>query len=151
MLNPPSSLKARALRCLARRDYSRAGLQRKLASEANSEAELDALLDELQRLGFLADARYAQQRVVARAGRYGNERLQRELQQQGVSTEIIAEALSESGDEVLRCRQVWQKRFHAAPDSAESWAKQQRFLQYRGFSLATIRQVLRSLADEEVN
>ena len=41
------SLKSRALDYLARRDYSRWELKRKLAPYAEDEDELDALLDEL--------------------------------------------------------------------------------------------------------
>ncbi|MGL4807537.1 MAG: hypothetical protein ACRC4O_02225, partial [Giesbergeria sp.] len=46
------SLKARALRSLARREYTRAELRRKLAPHEDTEEQLDALLDVLQALGL---------------------------------------------------------------------------------------------------
>ena len=55
----------------------------------------------------------------------------------------IAAAVAEGGDEGARCRAVWARKFAALPASAEERARQMRFLQYRGFSSAAIRSVLR--------
>ena len=68
-------LRVRALQLLTRRDYSRAGLQAKLAIYAESAEELAVVLDTLQAERLLSDCRYATQRVVVRARRYGNARL----------------------------------------------------------------------------
>ncbi len=135
-------LRVRALQLLTRRDYCRAELRAKLAAEAESEEELDVVLDGLQGERLLSDQRYATQRVVARAGRYGNARLRQELRQKGVADEEIAAALPEGGDESERCRAVWARKFSSLPHSAEERAKQMRFLQYRGFSGEAIRRVL---------
>jgi len=135
------------LQLLTRRDYSRAQLQAKLAAHAESEEELNAVLDTLQSQRLLSDSRYASQRVVARAGRYGNARLRQELKQQGVGEADIEAALPEGGDEIERCRTVWLKKFGQAPGSAEERAKQMRFLQYRGFSGDAIRRTLRGVEE----
>ncbi|MBS1190673.1 MAG: Regulatory protein RecX [Rhodocyclaceae bacterium] len=139
----PDALRGQALKFLARREYSRAELRAKLAPHAESEEQLERLLDALQAEHLLSDQRYASQRVAARAGRFGNSRLKQELRGQGVADEDIAAAVAEGGDETARCRQVWQKKFKAAPANAEERAKQMRFLQYRGFSTEAIRRVLR--------
>ncbi len=136
-------LRVRALQLLTRRDYSRVELKNKLAAHAESEDEVDAVLDALQAERLLSDHRYAAQRVVARAGRYGNSRLQQELRQRGVADEDIAAALPEAGDEAERCRAIWAKKFGRPPESAEERAKQIRFLQYRGFSGDAIRRAMR--------
>jgi regulatory protein len=136
-------LRVRALQLLTRRDYSRVELKNKLAAHAESAEELDTVLDTLQAERLLSDHRYATQRVVSRAGRYGNARLQQELRQRGVSDEDIAAALPEAGDEAERCRAIWAKKFGTPPASAEERAKQMRFLQYRGFSGDAIRRVMR--------
>lgn len=135
-------LRVRALQLLTRRDYSRAGLQAKLATHAESEEELAAVLDTLQAERLLSDCRYATQRVVARGRRYGDARLRQELRQQGVSDEDIAVALPEAGNETVRCRAIWTKKFGRPPESAEERAKQIRFLQYRGFSGDAIRRAM---------
>ncbi|UCV28483.1 recombination regulator RecX [Ferribacterium limneticum] len=138
-------LRVRALQLLTRRDYCRAELKAKLAAHAEFEEELDGVLDTLQAERLLSDHRYAAQRVVARAGRYGNARLKQELRQKGVGDDDIAAALPEAGDETDRCRAIWAKKFGHLPESAEERAKQMRFLQYRGFSGDAIRRVMRGV------
>ena len=140
-------LRVRALQLLTRRDHSRAELRAKLAGHAESADELEAVLDRLQGERLLSDQRFASQRVVARAGRYGNARLRQELRHKGVGDDEIAAALPEGGDESERCRAVWARKFGELPHSAEERARQMRFLQYRGFSGEAIRRVL-SGADE---
>jgi len=135
-------LRVRALQCLARRDYCRAELRLKLAAEAESAEQLDAVLDALQEERLLSDPRYAAQRVAARAGRYGNTRLRQELRQKGVGDEDIAAALAQGDDESERCRAVWARKFGVLPQSVEERARQMRFLQYRGFSGEVIRRVM---------
>ncbi len=138
-------LRVRALQLLTRRDHSRAELKAKLAPHAESEEELDTVLDSLQSQRLLSDHRYASQRVAARSARYGNARLSQELRQQGVSDADIEAALPEAGDETERCRAVWARKFGQLPASPEERAKQMRFLQYRGFSGDAIRRVLRGV------
>jgi regulatory protein len=135
-------LRVRALQLLTRRDFCRAELQARLAAEAESAEELEAVLDTLQGERLLSDSRYAAQRVVARAGRYGNARLRQELRQKGVGDDEIAAALPEGGDESERCRAVWARKFGELPQSAAERARQMRFLQYRGFSGEAIRRVM---------
>lgn len=144
----PESLRARALGYLARREHSRAELRRKLAAHAESVEALDALLDELEKGRQLSDKRYAEARVVVRSGRYGNGRLAQELRQAGVDDEAIGLALAGGEDEMARCRAVWQKKFGVLPGTLPERMKQERFLQYRGFSRESIRQVLLGLSEE---
>ncbi|MCL2525090.1 MAG: recombination regulator RecX [Betaproteobacteria bacterium] len=143
-----AQLRQRALLLLTRREYCRAELRKKLAAEAESAEQLDAVLDALQDERLLSDPRYAAARVAARARRYGDARLRQELRQQGVGDEDIAAALPQGGDESGRCRAVWARKFGALPETAEERARQMRFLQYRGFSGEAIRRVMRG-ADSE--
>ncbi len=140
-------LRVRALQLLARREHSRAELQKKLASHADSQEELDQVLNSLQSERLLSDHRFASQRVIMRAPRYGNARLKQELQRSGVTEADIEAALPEAGDEVARCLAVWSRKFGHLPQSAEERGKQMRFLQYRGFSGEAIRRVLRGVEE----
>ncbi|HMV00371.1 MAG TPA: recombination regulator RecX [Rhodocyclaceae bacterium] len=135
-------LRTHALRLLARRDYSRAELRTRLAPRAESAEQLESLLENLEASQLLSDHRYARQRVVSRSPRLGNARLRQELKASGVDEEAIAAALPEAGDEVERCRAVWSRKFGVVPGGAEERARQQRFLQYRGFSADAIRRAL---------
>ena len=134
-------LKLRAARFLARREHSRIELQRKLAPHAESAEQLETLLDTLERENMLSNTRYATQRAAQRGQRYGNARLKLELRAQGIGEEDLANALAESGEELERARHVWQKKFGVLPADTAERAKQQRFLETRGFSSDTIRTI----------
>ena len=138
-----AELRQHALACLARRDYSRAELRARLRPLAADDAAVDEVLDRLESERLLSDQRYASQRIAARAVRYGDARLRQELRQRGLSDADIAAALPPAGDELERCRALWQKKFGSPAQTPAERAKQLRFLQYRGFSHTAISAVLR--------
>ena len=143
------SLRERALGYLTRREYSRAELYRKLQPYAGDE-NLDALLDEFKQSDWLSDARYTDQMVHARKGKYGSMKVAHELRAQGVAEELVDKAVAEvSAEEKAAALNLWSKKFGGAPQSREEWAKQARFLQSRGFSTETIKTVLRGELEEE--
>ena len=68
-----------------------------------------------------------------------------ELREKGVSQELIETAVSQIKDNELdNAKEIWQKKFKAAPANRDEWAKQARFLQSRGFGFDTIKKVLNS-------
>lgn len=142
------SLRARALRLLARREHSRLELQRKLAPHAQDPDELAGLLDDLRRRGWLSESRVVEQIIHARREKFGSRRIRQELLEKGVAEELVAASLPglEDGD-AEAARAVWQKKFGKLPRSPSERARQARFLQNRGFSHETIRQMLRELDD----
>ncbi|MEZ0270722.1 recombination regulator RecX [Methylobacillus sp. MM3] len=143
------SLRERALGYLTRREYSRQELHRKLLPYAGEE-DLDGLLDEFSKRGWISDARYVDQMVHARKGKYGSLKVAHELRAQGVAEELVDKAVTEVRKEELEtARNLWRKKFGAQPDSREEWAKQARFLQSRGFGMDTIKAVLRGEPDDE--
>jgi regulatory protein len=148
---PPASLRARALRLLARREHSRLELQRKLAPHAEDADELERLLDDLTRRGWLAEERVAEQLIHARRGRFGSGRIRQELLAKGVAEEVVAAVLPQLKDSDLEAaRSVWRRKFGTPPRSAADRARQVRFMQGRGFALETILKVIRSAgADDE--
>jgi len=141
--SPEKSLRARALEALSRREHSRLELMRRLAPHTANPDELNTLLDELQARGWLSDARYAEQMVNARQGRYGSRKLAFELREKGVDEDLINAALSSVRDtELERARAVWARKFGRIPAGAQEQAKQIRFLQSRGFAWEVIRKIL---------
>ena len=136
-------LRERALSMLARREHSRAELSRKLQAHAASGDDLEALLDELARRKLLSDERYAESRVRQLSRKYGVERVAHELRAGGIGKEL-ASAASKTlrGTETERARNVWRRKFRAAPKTREERAKQMRFLQSRGFSFDAIRSAI---------
>ena len=155
---PEISLRARALQCLARREYSRAELRAKLLPHVPTEedfeqshpVELDALLDDLTARGWLSDARATTQLVHAKRSRFGTQRITHELRQRGIADELIEAALPALKESELdAAREVWQRKFGVAPQDAKEKAKQMRFLQSRGFSMDVIFKVMRTSDAED--
>jgi regulatory protein len=145
----PVSLRARALKLLARRDYSYVELECRLAPHAADPAEVAALLEDLQRLGWLLELRLAEQLVRKSAARYGARRVVEQLQDRGIDREIAAPFQSElQASELQRARAVWAKRFGHLPGDLRERGRQARFLEQRGFDADVIRRVLRGTAEE---
>ena len=163
--------RARALGFLARREYARRELgtevlrrpapRPKRRSPGNTrdvfeqfaveevyiaptEAEVNALLDDLEKRKMLSDDRYAEMRTRLRAPRYGNTRLQQELAQKGIDRDTIAAVIAEQPDELSRCRDLWLKKFGQPPRDMNERMKQTRHLASRGFAMGVIQQVIRS-------
>ncbi|HEV2611111.1 MAG TPA: recombination regulator RecX [Noviherbaspirillum sp.] len=138
------SLKARALKYLSAREHSRLELSRKLARYAQEGDDIEALLDSLEAAKLLSEARFSESLVHRRATRFGNSRIFSELQSHGIEAEALAEIKSNLAEsEVARALEVWRKKFNSPPVAPAERAKQIRFLQQRGFSLASIQRVLR--------
>jgi len=147
--NPGPSLRARALKLLARREHSRHELQRKLAAHAQAPEELEGVLDALEAQGWLSERRVVEQVVHARRLRFGARRIARELIEKGIGEEAVAAALKTlKEDELESARTVWRRKFAQAPRTAAERARQVRFLQGRGFSFDTIMKVVKGEIDQ---
>ena len=141
----PTELKVRALRCLVRREHSRAELARKLASHAESPEALNAVLDELASRKQLSDERYAETRAHWLARKYGAAKVRQDLKAHGIA-DAIADRLA-TGDDHERARAILARKYKTRATTREEKARRARFLQSRGFSYDTIRRAL-ALADE---
>jgi regulatory protein len=142
------TLRARALKALARREHSRKELQAKLLPFAQDAHELEPLLDDLEKRGWLSEARLVEQTTTVRRRRFGAARILHELREKGVSETALAEAESQlKGSELDAARAVWKKKFGKLPATPQERAKQARFLASRGFSAEVVHRLLRG--DEE--
>ncbi len=141
---PPSAsaveLKARALRHLARREHSRAELERKLAPHAENPAQLQALLDQLEEKKQLSNERFAEQRADVLSRKYGRAKIRHDLNAKGVLPELVERVLP--ADEAQRARAILARKFPAAASSLSDRAKRARFLQGRGFSADVIHRLV---------
>ena len=135
-----ASLRARALRHLARREHSRAELERKLSAHAEGAGELEALLDELQSKGQLSNARFAEGRARILSRKYGAARIRQDLRGRGVAEELIQRALP--GDEIDRAKAILARRYRTPAASREERARRARFLQARGFSAELVHRLI---------
>lgn len=137
------SLKSRALDYLARRDYSRWELKRKLAPYAEDEDELDALLDELAEKHWQSDERFVENFVHSKSQKHGSLRLKQALKMKGVDEQTIASFLPDKKTELATAQAVWQKKFGRRAQTPQEKQKQIRFLLYRGFQMDVVMKVLK--------
>jgi regulatory protein len=135
---------------LARREHSREELMRKLCGKGFERGQASAVVQALAQQGWVSDPRFAQQYVRERVARgFGPLRISSELKMRGVSSEASADALRDAAvDWAAEAARVRLKRFGPGlPQELREWARQGRFLQYRGFSAEHVRAALAGSED----
>ena len=157
------SLKARALRLLSMREYSRKGLGAKLEeaaarslklAESQSDSEpvipgkslalqIEEVLDDFEARGWLSDQRFAEALVRRRSERFGTRKIQDELQQAGVDSSKTADLLRTLKEtEYQRAHELWLRKFGSVAQEQKERARQYRFLASKGFSSEVVSKVV---------
>ena len=153
------SLKARALRLLSLREYSRKGLAAKLAeSEArwsklggdqaeqtpqSRASQIEAVLDDFESRGWLSDERFAESLVRRRSERYGMRKIADELERAGVDSKKSAKLLNTLKEtELQRAFDLWSRKYGVQAQDQKEKARQYRFLASKGFSSEVVSKVL---------
>jgi regulatory protein len=142
----PVSLKAQAVRLLARREYARDDLQQRLIAKGAARDEVVAVLDELSSQGLLSNERFAHALVAQKSGSYSRRSIRGELKRKGVSGDAIEDAIGDAPiEDEAAMLALWQRRFGTPPANDREKARQIRFLQSRGFELSAIFKMLKTL------
>jgi regulatory protein len=153
------SLKARALRLLSLREYSRKTLAAKLAeSEARwarlgaeqlkqtSQAttlSIEAVLDDFETRGWLSDERFAEALVRRRSERYGTRKIADELERAGVDSQQSAKLLGALKEtEFQRAYDLWARKYGEKAQDQKERARQYRFLASKGFSSDVVARII---------
>ena len=153
------SLKARALRLLSLREYSRKGLAAKLAeSEARwsklgsdqaeqtpevRSAQIEAVLDDFETRGWLSDERFAEALVRRRSERYGMRKIADELERAGVDSKQSAKLLVTLKEtEFQRAFDLWSRKYGVRPQDQKEKARQYRFLASKGFGSDIVTKII---------
>jgi regulatory protein len=126
----------KAMDYLARREYGRHELERKLAKAGFDPDVAIAAVGQLHSDGLQDDRRFVESFARSRISQgKGPVRILQELGQRGIDSHLIEEVLAElSVDWFALAREVRHKKFGLAePENFKEKAKQMRFLQYRGF------------------
>ena len=166
--NQSPSLKARALRLLSMREYSRKGLAAKLEESAarmlkfklpEEESEeiipaaplniqIEAVLDDFEARGWLSDQRFAEALVRRRSERFGTRKIQDELSQAGVDSSKTADLLKNLKEtEYQRAYELWLRKFGAVATEQKERSRQYRFLASKGFSSNVVSKVIAGRPD----
>jgi regulatory protein len=139
------TLRAYAIRLLARREYARAEFEQRLCARGATADEIRALVEDLIGQGYLSNERYAHAVVRQKASRYSRRRITGALKAQGIDGSAIDAAMNDVGvDDDVTLVALWQRRFGKPPADDREKARQVRYLQARGFSLSAILKLLRN-------
>lgn len=150
----------KAMRFLESRLHSRAELQRKLKRQEWGDAVIEAVLEDLSRMGYLDDARFAKTKALSAAQhkKHGRRRAYVELIKSGVEGETARRALEdvyESHDSTRVARELAMKQRERLIKLDPIVARRRLIgmLQRRGFEYESIRpvidEVLGDAQDEE--
>jgi len=137
----PHELERVAVGLLTRREHSRAELAQKLTARGFAPADIESQLDRLAAQRLQSDSRFAEAYVRARIGRgYGPQRIRAELRERGIMAELIDQAFAvQPAADTPRIDEIWRRKYAGRlPADYRERARQMRFLQQRGFSLADI-------------
>ena len=140
------------MRFLARREYSACELRDKLVQREFSDAIADQALSELARQNLQSDARYAEVFVRSKVTRgTGRFRIERELEQKGVASGLIREAITDADcDWFDLALQTYRKKYKStdALDFREK-ARRFRYMTSRGFDHEQINYAIEQAGRED--
>jgi regulatory protein len=147
----PKEARRKAMDYLARREYGRDELVRKLEAAGFQGEVAAAAVSRLAEEGLQSDSRYAGSFVQTRIGQgKGPVRIRQELRERGLGSSGIDAAIDAAGADWLDlAREVRVRKFGAElpADFAEK-ARQMRFLQYRGFESGQVQAAVSSHGDD---
>jgi len=132
----PKEARRKAMDFLARRDYGRTELVKKLAGKGFDRGIAEQAIAKLTQEGLQSDERFADSFVQSRINQgKGPVRIRLDLGHRGIGDAAIERALETCGTDWYQlAREVRFKKFgRGNPADFRQKAKQMRFLQYRGF------------------
>lgn len=139
------SAKEVAVQLLSRRDHGEFELKQKLLLKQFEEQDVLQAVEYCKSNGWMDDLRYAKSQVRQHVYRgHGKRRIQQELNLKQVSDFVIEQAFDEEPQDWFElAKELAYKKFKGkkAADQKE-YAKQVRFLQYRGFDFDQIQYAL---------
>lgn len=150
-LETEADIRAAAINLLARREYSRAEIWRKLSPRVEESALLERVLDSLQEAGYQSDERFAEVFTRSRLGSgYGAMRVRQELRHKGIASELVEQALEvEEADGYTQALDACRRRFgETPPDNPKEYARRMRFLVNRGFGFDEAKKAINTPAED---
>jgi regulatory protein len=147
-----------ALHLLSMRLHSRSELLRKLKRREYGDEVLDAVMEDLVRLGYLDDARFAQAKSLSLAQhkKHGRRRAMQELRKAGVTSEVAERALDkvyDTHDTLAVARELAAKQAPRLKRLDPAVAKRRLIgmLQRRGFDYDDIKPVVQDVLGKDLN
>lgn len=137
-----------AIQLLSRRDHGRIELYHKLMAKGFDDNEVEQAVQACEQYGYLDDMRYTQGMIRHHIAKgHGEQRIYQSLKQKQVDESIIAEQLAALDMNWFElAKSTAERKFGISPEEPvkdpKVYAKQVRFLQYRGFNFEQIQYAL---------
>ena len=139
-----------AYRHLAKRDRTEVEVRRHLQGRGVEAPTIDQAVEELERQGYLDDARYARRFAEDRRtlDSWGAERIEQRLLSLGVPPELVEAAVAErpAEDELDAAVELLRRRFPEPPDDDRARNRALGVLVRRGYDLDLAHDAIRALA-----
>ena len=136
------------LKLLALREHSKYELERKLINKGYVISEIAPVLKKLELDGLQSESRFVESYIYMRFQRgFGPVKIKAELNERGVASELIEQALTEYKSRWLDlAKKVRVKKFgKSMPHDWNNQTKQMRYLYYKGFDNYLIQQIFNKL------
>ena len=145
---PLERAKARALRLLERRDYSKAELAAKLAEKGEEPEAAEQAAKRMAELGFVNDENYAGMVVRHYAAKgCGRQRIREELRRRRVPRELWDAALEELPDQTETLYRLLETRLRGKAPEGEELRRACAYLVRRGFAWDEVREAAARLSE----
>ena len=144
-LEQRADIELAAVRILSQCEHTARQLRHKLLKKGFVIEDIDAVLADLSNQNLLSDERFAEQYVVSRINKgFGPVRIAQEMRDKGVAEQLLETSLEDYSEQwPAIMAKALHKKFGSAPVlNFNERAKRARFLEYRGFPAALIRQQL---------
>ncbi|GLT19930.1 regulatory protein RecX [Vibrio zhanjiangensis] len=147
---PSLTAKDTAIQLLSRRDHGEYELYQKLIYKGFDEKAIYDAINFCLDHHYLDDLRYAKSQIRQHVYKgHGELRIRQDLQQKRVADFVVDRAMEEEPQDWFeRAKQVADKKFKGQKaEDPKAYAKQVRFLQYRGFRFEQIEYALNNQSD----
>ncbi|MFR5887444.1 MAG: regulatory protein RecX [Oscillospiraceae bacterium] len=145
---PLERAKARALRLLERRDYSKAELAAKLAEKGEEPEAAEQAAERMAELGFVNDENYAGMVVRHYAAKgCGRQRIREELRRRRVPRELWDAALEELPDQTETLYRLLETRLRGKDPEGDELRRACAYLVRRGFAWDEVREAAARLSE----
>ncbi len=151
------AIKSTCLRFLARREYSRIELYRKLSQKFSSTEQIQQVLDEMQEQGYQSDERFTESFIRAKVrANNGPFKIKIELREKGVCESTILSAFDKQSIDWLELAETARNKHFGPMDQGQeamitgdssthlaNLAKQVRYLKNKGFYQEHISEIVK--------
>ena len=148
---PTLSSKEAAIQLLSRRDHGEYELYQKLSLKGYEQDAIEEAINFCLDHNYLDDLRYAKSQIRQHVYKgHGERRVRQELNQKRVSESTIEKAMEEEPQDWFElAKSAAEKKFKGIKaKDAKEYAKQVRFLQYRGYNFEQISYALNSDSED---